>query len=126
MSRLARTVRAAVGATSLVMASLAGCRAVSRHEAPLSLTAAPQGPDTRITLHAEPHLKINARLAPALELRDGTVLRFAGTRLTPDSAYFAEPPSAVLPGRHGQVHGTLRASVCRDDQQICRSVTVEL
>lgn len=97
-----------------------------RSDSPLYLTAAARGPDTQVTLHAAPHLKINARLAPALELAGGTVLRFAGTHLTPDSAYFAEPPSALLTGRHDVVHGTLRASVCRDDEQVCRSLTLKL
>jgi hypothetical protein len=92
----------------------------------LHVTTAPAGPDTRLTLHAAPHLKINARLAPALELRDGTLLRFQTGLRTADSAYYAEPPSAVLSGRHAQVHGTLRASVCRDDEQVCRALSVEI
>jgi hypothetical protein len=87
---------------------------------------APAGPNTRVTLHAAPHLKINAHLVPALELGDGTVLRFHTGLRTTDSAYYAEPPSAVLPGRHTRVHGTLRASVCRDDEQVCRAVKVEI
>jgi hypothetical protein len=86
----------------------------------------PSGPDTRLTLHAGPHVKINARLAPALELDDQTILRFRTGLRTADSAYYTEPPSAVLPGRHAQVHGTLRASVCRDDEQICRAVRMEI
>jgi hypothetical protein len=94
--------------------------------APLQVTTMPSGPDTRLTLHAAPHLKINARLAPALELEDRTILRFRTGLRTADSAYYTEPPSAVLPGRHAQVHGTLRASVCRDDEQICRAVRVEI
>ncbi|MGN6392304.1 MAG: hypothetical protein ACTHM9_08680 [Gemmatimonadales bacterium] len=84
------------------------------------------GADTRLTLEAAPHLKINARLAPSLELSNGTVLRFTVGRLTADSAYFAEPPSATLAGRHPAVHGTLRASVCRDDEQVCRSVSARI
>ena len=79
-----------------------------------------------MTLVAEPGLMVNARLAPALELADGTVLRFGGARLTPDSAYFAEPASALLAGHHAHVHGTLRASVCREDERLCRSLTLEL
>ncbi len=111
----------------LLMAGAAlGCRAPTPAGATLHLTTAPDGPDTRVTLHAGPHLKLNARLAPALETTGGTVLRFASGRLTSDSAYFAEPPSAVLPGRHEDVHGTLHVSVCQDDQLVCRSVTVEL
>ncbi|MDQ3136766.1 MAG: hypothetical protein M3Q93_04170, partial [Gemmatimonadota bacterium] len=64
--------------------------------------------------------------APALELSDGTVLRFDAARLTADSAYFTEPTTALLSGRRADVHGTLRASVCRDDEQVCRTVTLEL
>src|SRR5204862_1368562 len=108
------------------LVTVVGCRPSPRPDAPLSLSVTAQGPDTRITLHAAPHLKINARLAPALELAGGTVLRFAGTHLTPDSAYFTEPPSALVAGRHDRLHGTLHASVCRDDEQVCRSVPVEL
>lgn len=111
---------------SLAAAALAGCHAAPRADAPLYLTTTRQADSTRLTLHAEPHLKINARLAPALELADGTVLRFAGTRLTPDSAYFAEPPTALMPGRDRKPHGTLHASVCRDDELVCRSLTLEL
>ena len=112
--------------TVALLATAAACSARPEHSAPLHLTAAPSGPDTRLTLYTAPHLKLNARVAPALELGNGTVLRFRTGRRTADSAYFAEPPSAVLPGRHNAVHGTLRASVCRDDEQVCRSLTVEL
>ena len=111
---------------ALLLAAAAACSAAPPADAPLRLTTAPIGSDTRLTLHAAPHLMVNARVAPALELGDGTVLRFRTGRRTADSAYYAEPPSAVLPGRHERVHGTLRASVCRDDEQICRSVRVEI
>jgi hypothetical protein len=112
----------------VVAAAIVACGRPSEVPAPLHVTLAPDpdGQDTRVTLYAASHLKINARLAPALETSGGTVLRFAGDRLTPDSAYFAEPPSAVLPGHHDQVHGTLRASVCEVGQQVCRSVTLAL
>ena len=108
----------------VLIAAAAACSAAPPSDAPLHLTTAPLGPDTRLTLYAAPHLKVNARVAPALELRDGTVLRFRTGLRTADSAYYTEPPSAILPGRHERVHGTLRASVCRDDEQICRSVSV--
>ena len=94
--------------------------------APLRLTTAAVGPDTRVTLVPEAGLKVNARVAPALELPDGRILRFGDARLTADSAYFAEPASARLPGRHARVRGTLRASVCRADEQVCRILTIEL
>jgi hypothetical protein len=104
----------------------AACSRTPIEPGALHVTTAPAGPDTRLTLHAAPHLKINARVAPALELDDGNLLRFRIGARTPDSAYYAEPPSAVLPGRHARVHGTLRASVCRDDEQICRVVRAEI
>ena len=66
--------------------------------APLSLITQPDGPNTRLALVAAPGLKLNARLEPALELSGGTVLRFHGTRLTRDSAYFAEPPVVLWKG----------------------------
>jgi hypothetical protein len=116
---LRMTLVAAIGIAS-------ACSRPPVESGPLQVTTAPSGPDTRLTLHAGPHLKINARLAPALELGDGTVLRFRASLLTADSAYYAEPPSAVLPGRHAQMHGTLRASVCRDDEQVCRAVRVQI
>jgi hypothetical protein len=115
-----------LSALFLLVGGAFGCRQSPRAEAPLHLNTSAAGSDTRLTLLAGPHLKINARLAPALELAGGSVLRFSARRLTPDSAYFAEPPSALLAGRHPRVHGTLHASVCGVDEQVCRSVTVAL
>jgi hypothetical protein len=123
---VSRQQAATLGTLLLVVGVAAGCRQARRAEAPLHLTTSAAGSDTRLTLHAGPRLKINARLAPALELPGGSVLRFSGPRLTPDSAYFVEPPSALLAGRHSRVHGTLHVSVCGVDEQICRSVTVKL
>ena len=82
--------------------------------------------DTRLTLIPDAGLKISARLPPALEFSDSTVLRFASPLLTPDSAYFAEPPTAQLRGRPPAIHGTLRASVCDTGGAVCRSVVLHL
>jgi hypothetical protein len=103
---------------------LAACS--SPHPVPLSLRTAPSGPDTRLVLFVSPGLELNARLDPALELAGGGVIRFHSDRVTPDSAYFSEPPAALLPGRHAQVHGTLRASVCDSGASVCRTVEVAL
>ena len=118
----------ALAATGLVAVSgsLAGCAPRPRGESPLRVTTSPAGPDTRLTLYAASHLEINARVAPALELRNHTVIRFRSDRLTADSAYFAGPPSALLVGRHDEVHGTLRASVCEVGARVCRSLVVEI
>jgi hypothetical protein len=96
-----------------------------RPAAPFRGATSAAGADTRLTLIAAPGYKVNARLVPALELPGGTVLRFDGAR-TADSSYFAEPAHALLAGRHGRIHGTLRASVCRQDELVCRSLTLEL
>lgn len=112
-----------------LLAWLALTGACSRSPAPsseLRVVLESAGPDTRLTLHAETGLKINARVAPALELADGTVLRFDARERTPDSAYFAAPPIALLTGRHDELHGRLRASVCRTDELVCRSLSIEL
>jgi hypothetical protein len=113
-------------ATVLTAALLSACTSAPASSGPLSLTTAAAGADTRVTLVAAPGLKVNARLAPALELADGTVLRFSNAHLTADSSYFAEPPTTLLRGRRGTVHGTLRASVCRENEQVCRTLTLEL
>jgi len=94
--------------------------------APLRLESTPAGPDTRLTLIPAFHIKLSARVKPALELADGSVLRFDSADLTADSAYFASPPTATLRGRHEDVRGTVRASVCEDDTPVCRSLVLEL
>ncbi len=94
--------------------------------ASLDLKTAPAGAATRLTLIAAPGIRINARLKPAMELDDGSLLRFDSPSLTADSAYFAEPPTALLAGTNRQPRGTLRASVCGVHEQVCRSVRLAI
>ena len=124
MRRGRRVRAAALGALAALM--LGSCGRAEAPAGPLRLVAAPDGRDTRLSLVPAPGLRINARLAPALELRGGGIVRFETGRVTPDSAYFAEPPGARLPGRHRTVHGTLRASVCHIHEQVCRGLTLEI
>ena len=84
------------------------------------LVALEAGPPLRLV--AAPGAQINARLKPALELDDGTVLRFDSPRLTADSAYFAAAPTAAPP--EGARRGTLRVSVCPSGEGICRSLEI--
>lgn len=77
-----------------------------------------------LTLVASTGARINARLRPALELPDGSVLRFQGVEVTPDSAYFTGAPAVTVPA--GVRRATVRASVCPAGQQICRSYAVTL
>src|SRR5216684_67109 len=73
----------------LVLATLA----IAACHGPPPLVALEAGPQLRLV--AAPGVRINARLKPALELDDGSVLRFDSPRMTPDSAYFAAPPVAA-------------------------------
>ena len=93
---------------------------------PLRLRTERTSVGTRITLLVEPGFKVNARLKPALELHDGRVVRFDSSHLTPDSAYFTEPPFAEMAGGRGPLHGKLRASVCDAGETVCRSVEAEI
>ena len=115
---------AAVGVALLVSAG--ACHDASSARPALRLETALIGADTRLTLVAAPDLKVSARLKPALELPDGSVLRFDAPALTADSAYFAVPATTLLPGHHPHVRGTLRASVCGVTELVCHSVSLRL
>jgi hypothetical protein len=103
---------------------VAGCATPAT--SPLRLKAEADGAHTRLTLIAQPGWKVNARLKPALELIGGGVVRFDSPHLTADSAYFAEPPTAVIAGPASEARGKLRASVCQADETVCRTLEVDL
>ena len=107
-----------------VLLAISACSTHS--DSPLQLATAAEGRNTRLTLHAAPGYEINARVAPALVLETGAVVRFTSAKLSADSTAFADPPTALLTGRHERVHGTLRASVCVTAERVCRSVTLRL
>lgn len=108
------------------LAFAASCATPSTPSGALRLQVTQVGVHTRVALLAAPGLKVNARLKPALELSDGRVFRFDSPHLTPDSAYFAEPPTALVAGKQAQVHGKVRASVCDAGETVCRSIVVDL
>ena len=93
---------------------------------PLAVRIERAGGVTRLVLIAAPGWKINARLKPVLELPDGARLGFDAPRLTPDSAYFAEPPGALVAEPRAGIRGTLRASVCAAGESVCRLATLEV
>jgi hypothetical protein len=78
-----------------------------------------------LTVVADPDFKINARLPPALDLPDSTILRFHSDSITPDSAYFTTPPTAFLPGS-APPHGKLHVGICRKNQTVCNVVTIRI
>lgn len=110
----------------LVLGQSSGCGAEPPSSSPLRLETTAVGADTRLTLIPASNIKLNARVKPALELADGTVLRFDSAELTADSAYFSAPPTALLPGQHATVRGTVRASICENDAPVCRALVLEL
>ncbi len=101
----------------LVLATLA----IAACHGPPPLVALEAGPPLRLV--AAPGVRINARLKPALELDDGTVLRFDSPRVTSDSAYFAAAPTVAAPLSSSR-RGTLRLSVCPAGERLCRLVVM--
>jgi hypothetical protein len=94
-------------------------------EGPLSVvqTRVPEG--IRLTLIAKSSVQINAQLKPALELKDGTILRFDTPHVTADSAYFTASPELLLPTGI-PAKGKIRASVCDSGEAVCRLAVVSL
>ena len=108
-------MRVVMAAAALLALACAGDAA-----RPLALRIEPGVHGTRLRLLPAPGWRINAFLPPAFERPDGSVVRFGGAALSADSAYYLVPPSAVLPGVHPKVEGTLRASICAEGEQVCR------
>jgi hypothetical protein len=106
----------------LIALAVAGCRPAP----PIRLSTTQGAAGRTLTLLADSGYQINARLAPALELPGGQVIRFTSPHLTPDSDYFAAPPVAWLAGDNISTRGTLRAGVCRVGETVCRVVAVEV
>ena len=93
---------------------------------PLWLAREPAPGGARLLLLTEPGARISAEYTPTLTLEDGIVVRFDTTALSPDSAYFAAPPSATLARPPAQAHGLLKASVCHRNEAVCRLVKLEV
>ena len=70
--------------------------------------------------------RINARLAPQLELASGRTRRLGSSGVTPDSAYFTVPPEVVLAASTNLKGAHLRASICDDSLAVCRVVSIPL
>ena len=103
----------------LVLAVVAGCRSV-----PFRVEVEHGEPTGRLRLVAVPGARINARLKPALELTDGTVLRFDSPHRSADSAYYADAATTEGALPEEAHRGVVRASVCPRDEKFCRSYAV--
>jgi hypothetical protein len=104
----------------LVVAAVAGCGPA----APFRLAVEQGGGSRRFRLIAAPGVRINARLKPALELEDGTVLRFDSPHVVEQGAYFADAPALETAPPRALHRGVVRASVCATAEQICESFTL--
>src|SRR6058998_1783316 len=122
--QMPRTTIDARGTPTESTSGRVSCVAACRPGAPFRLSVERDGRVSRFRLVGAPGARINARLKPALELADGTVLRFDSPHLTPDSAYFAEPPTVVAPRGADLKHGTLRASICPPGERYCRELVL--
>ena len=100
--------------------TIAGCR---QEHPRLRIEVSRAASGYHLVLLALPGDRINARLKPALELQDGTVLRFDSASLTADSGYFSEPPTADLGvTKETRLRGVLRAGICPAGLEVCEPV----
>ncbi|MBP6775276.1 MAG: hypothetical protein KA154_19975 [Gemmatimonadaceae bacterium] len=81
-----------------------------------------QGTDV-LSLIAQPGVKINALLLPAIDRGARAPIVFDGPGRTADSAYFLSAPTASIAGKR-PVQGMLRASACPTGKQVCLSVAL--
>jgi hypothetical protein len=114
------------GAPALAAGSPGDSVSAAPRRPEVQLAFAHEGARTRVVLVAAPNLEINAKVPPALELADGSVLRFTAPALTPDSAYFAAPPVAWIEQPADTLHGTLRVGVCQRGEEVCRRIAIAL
>jgi hypothetical protein len=106
----------------LLLASLLALTACghSPAAAPVNLEARLDGGEAVLAVVPAGDLRINARVPPAIELAAGGIVRLARGRVSMDSSYFLEPPWEVRPAGV-PIRGTLRVSLCRPDEAVCRS-----
>jgi len=101
---------------------LGACASTDPESEPVSLIVTHGGERYGLRLVAAGGVRINARLKPVLELGDGAIVRLDSRSITPDSAYFAEPPVASIAVSGQRLTGTLRVSVCVENASYCQSL----
>jgi|SRR5690606_3511786 len=109
---------------TLLMAGLLLLSACGSDESPyFTIRRDPVEGGTRLRLEPAPGVRINAQQKPALQRPDSTVLRFDSPALTPDSAYFTEPPELIV---SGSTRGRLVASICPAGEFVCKAEILTL
>jgi hypothetical protein len=111
---------------AMVLLSLLGLGCRATEPAPdVTVAIHREAGRTTFTLRPAPDVRINARVLPAIEFADGSLLRLTAPTVTADSAYFAAPPSGSV-SHAGRLPGVVRASICREDEAVCRQVVLPL
>lgn len=110
----------------LALLALACARPEARPAPPLALERTAQGAGTRLLLVPAQGARIGVDYKPTLTLQDGAVVRFDTSAVTADSGYFAAPPAAEVDRAPDDVHGQLKASVCREHEAVCRLIKMEV
>jgi hypothetical protein len=86
------------------------------------VTLVPRDGSSALAVVPAAGVRINARVPPALEFADGSIVRLDRGALTTDSAYFAEPPWASVGA--SLTAARLRVSYCRFDEPVCRTTVI--
>ena len=118
--------RSALLSVVLAAAACAGERSPAAEAPDLRIERARSSGGTRLLVVAPPDVKLSSAVKPRLELRDGRVIRFDTTAVSPDSLYFTAPPAAWVEGEEPEVRGTLHAGICDEVTATCRRVRVEI
>jgi hypothetical protein len=104
-------------ATTLLQLWLAACGSAP------PVTLVPRDGSSALAVVPAAGIRINARVPPALEFADGSIIRLGRGALTTDSAYFTDPPWAPVNGR--SLHGArLRVSYCLPGEAVCRTTVL--
>jgi hypothetical protein len=113
-------------APAIVLLSLLGLGCGAPEPAPdVTVAIHREAGRTTFTLRPAPGVRINARVLPAIEFADGSLLRLTAPTGSADSTYFAAPPSGSV-SHAGRLPGVVRASICREDEAVCRQVVLPL
>ena len=105
----------------LLAALILGCAPAPNPYLSVERQPVPEG--TRLRLVPAAGARINAQQRPVLRRPDSTEVHFDATALTPDSAYFAEPPVALV---MCPTAGRVVASVCPSGEYVCRPVIFDI
>ena len=107
---------------AIIVALVTSCARSPEASTHVSMAVSADGAGFFLRLVPAAGARINAKLAPTLELVDGGRISFTIGAVDADSAYFVEPPTARI-GSDGQtLDGTLRVGICPAGLNVCQSL----